>query len=454
MKKIYLISLGVGLVIFILALITQVQASTIIGSNITTTGNVGIGTTTYPALLTVNDPAGVNPFLIGSSTAKLIVTSAGNVGIGTGAPTQKLDVAGAINASTYYTLGGTKVLNVLDNQTGGVWNTFVGYEAGLNNTKWGVTALGYRAAYNNGVNGTQSYEGAANVFIGNYAGYSHYGWDAVGVGYRALASTTSGNTNTAVGSSVLETNTTGGSNTAMGAYTMGSNTTGSFNSALGTYALQANTTGGNNSGFGAYSGDHITTGSNNTALGYAAGRNLTTGSNNIVLGYNISAPAANSVATLNIGNLIFGTNLWGSGTTVATGTVGIGTTAPSTKLDVALYAIDDGITLHKGTAKVAELIQNGGTGNGLFNLYDSSANVDVSLMANADSYLNGGNVGVGTTTPTSLVDIYTTGTTTIKLDSNSAVKGGCLKIRDYTGGGYTYCVVKSGAMTCSTVSCE
>ncbi len=56
-------------------------------------GRLGIGTTTPAAILTVDDPAGIDPFLIGSSTPKFIVTESGNVGIGTAVPTHALTLS-------------------------------------------------------------------------------------------------------------------------------------------------------------------------------------------------------------------------------------------------------------------------------------------------------------------------------------------------------------------------
>jgi hypothetical protein len=63
-------------------------------------------------------------------------------------------------------------------------------------------------------------------------------------------------------------------------------------------------------------------------------------------------------------------------------------------------------------------------------------------------------VGIGTSSPASLTDFYSTATTTITIDSNAASQGSCLKLKDVDGDGYTYCYVNNGVMTCSTTSCE
>jgi hypothetical protein len=60
---------------------------------INATGLVGVGTTSPWAKLSIDAPAGVNSFAIGSSTATyFLVNSSGKVGVGTAAPTSPLHV--------------------------------------------------------------------------------------------------------------------------------------------------------------------------------------------------------------------------------------------------------------------------------------------------------------------------------------------------------------------------
>lgn len=63
-------------------------------------------------------------------------------------------------------------------------------------------------------------------------------------------------------------------------------------------------------------------------------------------------------------------------------------------------------------------------------------------------------VGLGTTSPATMLDVFTTGTTTITIDSNSLTQGACIKIKDFDGDGYTYLTVNNGTQTFSTISCE
>lgn len=192
-------------------------------------------------------------------------------------------------------------------------------------------------------------------------------------GWYALQANTSGQFNTAIGAETLWNNTTGNENTAVGGSALSYNTTGYYNTAVGVGALNNNTSGTNNVGIGLNAGRTNKTGhqnvyvgagagngpsnnsdvSNTTIIGYEAATNiatgannnivigaysagnLTTGANNIVIGNNINTVAATSSGTLNIGNLIFGTSLNGSGATIATGNIGIGSKTPVTKLSVS-----------------------------------------------------------------------------------------------------------------------
>ncbi len=95
--------------------------------------------------------------------------------------------------------------------------------------------------------------------------------------------------------------------------------------------------GKNNTAIGYQSGYGVVsqaTGSNNLFIGYQVGDNITSGNNNITIGYdlNVQNPAGNG--QLSIGNLIFGTGIDGTGSTLSSGNVGIGIAAPTQKLTV------------------------------------------------------------------------------------------------------------------------
>ena len=219
----------------------------------------------------------------------------GRLGIGTVSPSQKLDVAGNVNVSagSAYMYNGQNVITA---------------STTLNDYFFG-------GAGNNTMTG----------------GYN------TGEGLSALASNTSGVFNVANGYYALYTNTTGFSNTANGLYSLYYNSSGSNNTGNGADALLHNDTGSNNTGNGVNTLHFNNAGSNNTALGYQSAYNLT-GSSNIAIGYNVDLPSNSGNQQLNIGNLIYGVGV--SSTTNPSsvpsgGFVGIGTTVPLNKLDIA-----------------------------------------------------------------------------------------------------------------------
>jgi hypothetical protein len=144
------------------------------------------------------------------------------------------------------------------------------------------------------------------------------------VGAGALASgSLSGNFNTANGSQSLHSNTTGANNTANGNYSLYYNTTGNYNTANGYASLHSNTTS-----------------SNSVAFGYEAGFNSTIPNAFYVGNVQQSSAANDQNYSLLYGNFsgvvatTTGQFLTVNGNLNATGNVGIGTTTPSTKLDV------------------------------------------------------------------------------------------------------------------------
>jgi hypothetical protein len=83
--------------------------------------------------------------------------------------------------------------------------------------------------------------------------------------------------------------------------------------------------------------------------------------------------------------------------------------------------------------------------------FNGTTNPGAKLSITAD-----GNVGIGTTTPDSILQVYkNNATTTVTVGGvDSATKGSCLKLRDSDGQGWTYCTTLVGTLSCSTTSCE
>ena len=369
-----------------------------------------------------------------------VVKESGKVGINVASPTQSLDVDGNINViDGSYMQNGRVVLHTSPDNYGvfvgveagtannedGLFNTFIGHQAGRNTTSGsGLTAVGYQALYSNKslnagtavgyqalfrslIGGTavgyqalaNNTSGEGNVAVGLQALYSNRtASNNVAIGYRALYSSRDddGDNNIAIGYEAISAGDGGGgniaigtkalrhtkgdnniaigtlagynirysnsdSNIAIGAWSLYAGAGARGNIAIGDGAMRQSVDGDNNTiigylaGFGApnqsfsnntflgyLSGFSVSSGSNNVLIGYRSGQNLTTGSNNIIIGYDINALAPDINNTLNIGNLIFGTNLDGTGKSVSSGNIGIGTQNPSHRLTVAGALCVDG----------------------------------------------------------------------------------------------------------------
>jgi trimeric autotransporter adhesin len=180
--------------------------------------------------------------------------------------------------------------------TGG--STYLGQGAGANDdlNNHNNTAFGFAALYNN----TASNNTAA--------------------GYGALEYNTSGAWNVSFGSLAMLYNSTGTYNTAIGGQAMRENSTGERNTAIGWNSLVNNSTGAYNVAVGQETLTSNTTGNGNTAIGYGA--NVTPGnfSNATAIGYLANVSQSNSMI------------LGGTGANAVS--VGIGTTAPASTLDV------------------------------------------------------------------------------------------------------------------------
>ncbi|MCC7305380.1 MAG: hypothetical protein IT558_03865, partial [Alphaproteobacteria bacterium] len=172
-----------------------------------------------------------------------------------------------------------------------------------------------------------------NVWIGEGAGKSttNAADRNTAVGYNALHANTTAFDNTAFGNNAMLSTTTGVYNTAIGASTLSWNTGGVANTAVG-YAALNNTTGWYNTGIGSQALAALTSGNYNTGLGYQVGNaTISTGSHNILIGTDstTTTPANNTSHFLNLGNIIYATNLQNIDNTGGIASVGIGTVAPS-----------------------------------------------------------------------------------------------------------------------------
>jgi hypothetical protein len=207
------------------------------------------------------------------------------------------------------------------------------------------------------------------------------------IGYFAMnAAAVTGSANTAVGFNALKLLTTAsgiGGNTAVGGSAGAKITTGYQNTSFGQGSLQTLVSGTWNTAFGV-SALNSTTGNHNTGLGTLAGANISSGSANIIIGSYANAPVAGNSNQLNIGNVLYGTGVYGTNISssypTANGNIGIGTTTPWGKLTLNLNSADTNLNA--------------------FLIASSTATATTTLFSidNVGNAYHAGNVGIGTTT--------------------------------------------------------
>jgi hypothetical protein len=428
--------------------------------NVTTTGNVGIGTTTDPGYrLDVNGTTRTSRVdSLTNQSFTIQYQGSGNQTGNLGDNTAQIRLIN--NLATTSTTGTNHFVSILPlfTPTSGttIWNAAlitptINQTGGANGITRGLyinptltAAADFRAIETS--NGKVIFGGTGNVLIGTTtdAGYK---LDVVGGDARfnsirvGLGGNGSDTLSTAVGSGALNANTSGISNTAIGYFTLSLNISGSNNTALGSSALRSSTQ-ANNTAIGSTSLLNLSSGSNNTALGRNAARYIADGStfltiaqqsifigadarpladsqtNQIVIGYNAIGLGTNSVVLGNSsvtltalrGNVLINTTtdagfrLDVNGTARLNGSTTFGTLGAGT----GMFWDNTNNRLGIGISNPAfRFVVSDGTRTGVFNpssglnafTFGTTTNHPVVFVANSNEYariFTTGNVGIGT----------------------------------------------------------
>lgn len=337
------------------SIITQAQPWSITGNTVGSTdyfgANAGSGN---PLELRVYDPNDINFYTnytnaSGASRMKILGNTGstdGFVGIGNAyTPAYRLDVSQDINAggatttttSAYY-LGANRFLW----HNGTTTSVMVGVGAGgANSTSPDNTFVGYNAG--NATSGTNNSN--RNTFIGSNAGLNNtnYGrWNTF-TGYASGLANTEGNNNAFYGKHSGPSNTTGMRNVYIGSHAGASMSTGSDNVMTGFYSGMYQSLGDSNVLVGSASGRSASAFTNligNTFLGAASGEDNSTGMRNTFLGF-YAGNTSSSNATTNSTAIGYNAKVRGSNQMIlGDNNVGVGiglsdnATGPQNKLEI------------------------------------------------------------------------------------------------------------------------
>ncbi len=231
------------------------------------------------------------------------------------------------------------------NNLAGSNNIALGQDAGIQINGDNNIAIGEDAGGNSIALGP---DGDDNIFLGRTSGYFNEGSDSIFIG-RASGYSMNATNSTAVGTQALARSSLVGSPVSSNSVALG------------------------------YRAGYESSADNNIFVGFQAADNSVTGTNNIVVGYDVDLPSPAGNNQLNIGNLLFGTNIDGTGTATSSGNIGIGTSTPSTKLMVSgviTPSINNAFSLGNSTYRWSEVFAT----NGVINTSDERLKENIAVL--------------------------------------------------------------------------
>lgn len=210
--------------------------------------------------------------------------------------------------------GAGSIDHLSDASADSLYNVSLGNHAGENITPGSLSAGKYNVAM-----GVGALKSSANTT------------KTVAIGYQALGEVTVGIRNVALGYYSLKDNIYGSGNIGIGPEAIKSSTGGDNNIAIGQFSLKSISSSSSNTSLGASSLNGLTSGNSNIAIGYSSGTHQATGGSNIIIGTSVDVVDNNGSNQLNIGNLIYGTDVYNVGGKLG---IGNGNVAPKSTLDV------------------------------------------------------------------------------------------------------------------------
>ena len=105
----------------------------------------------------------------------------------------------------------------------------------------------------------------------------------------------------------------------------------------------------------------------------------------------------------------------------SSGNVGIGTTSPSSELHVKSSGTSsDTLTIENSTGNGSWRVKEGGSSNALLQGYNASNSETIRLDPTSDTFFNGGNVGIGTSSPQARLHVETSGDYQMRMGSSTS----------------------------------